>query len=203
MRKRKLKKYVLPSLSGILLSIIVICLGLMSKNLSNNVRYEYDDIQEVETVLPVYEEVKKIAKPVEDNINITNKYYSKDDEKKVQQESLIFFNDTYMPSTGFSYTASESFKAYNTYDGVIKSIEKDELLGNVVTIDHGNNIITIYYSIDNIGYKVGDLVPGGEIIGDSAKNQIYGESYALLFEVSIDGKLINPDNFFAMDINNY
>ncbi len=201
MKRRKLKKFVLPTLYGMVLSIIVICLGLISKNLPVTSDYEYATNGIIESVLPVFEEEKLITKPVDDNIKIANNYYSKDDDKSIQQESLIYFNDTYMPSTGLSYTSENTFKVYNTLDGTIKSIEKDELLGNVVTVDHGDNVLTIYYSVDNIEFKPNEFINAGSIIGDSAKNSLYGDSYALLFEVSIDGKLINPNTFFEMNPN--
>ena len=120
---------------------------MISKNLPVTSDYEYATNGIIESVLPVFEEEKLITKPVDDNIKIANNYYSKDDDKSIQQESLIYFNDTYMPSTGLSYTSENTFKVYNTLDGTIKSIEKDELLGNVVTVDHGDNVLTIYYSV--------------------------------------------------------
>ena len=202
MRKRKLQKYVIPSLCGGLLSIIIICLGLLSKFLPENINYQYATDGIVEAVMPVIGEEKIIVKPVDDHINIVNKYYSKDADKNTQQESLIYYNDTYMPSTGISYSSDDQFNVYNVLDGTIKSIEKDELLGNVITIDHGDNILSIYYSVDNITFKTGDFISAGSIIANSSKNQIYGESYVLLFEVSVDGKLINPDYFFTMNLNN-
>ena len=201
MKKRKLKRFVLPTLYGMVLSIIVISLGLISKLTPVSTNYEYATNGIIDAVMPVFDEEKLITKPVEDNIKIKNDYYSKDDEKNIQQDSLIYYNDTYMPSTGLSYTNDVSFKVYNTMDGTIKSIEKDELLGNVVTIDHGNNILTIYYSVDNIEFKPNEFINAGSIIGDSAKNSLYGDSYALLFEVSVDGKLIDPNTFFEMNPN--
>ena len=202
MKKRKLKKYVIPTFCGALLSIIVICLGLLSKFLPENINYQYATEGIIESVMPVFNEDKIIIKPVDDHINIVNKYYSKDADKTTQQESLIYYNDTYMPSTGISYSSNEVFNVYNVMDGTIKSIEKDELLGNVITIDHGNNILSIYYSVDNITFKVNDFISAGSIIANSAKNQIYNDSYVLLFEVSMDGKLINPDHFFTMNLSN-
>ena len=203
MRKRKLKKFVLPSLYAMTLSIIVICLGLVSHNLSGDTAYDYATNGIVNKVMPVFEEeIKAIVKPVDENISIKNKYYSKDDNQENQQESLILYNDTYMPSTGYTYTNNEVFNVYSVLDGTIKSIEKDDLLGNVITIDHGNNIVSVYYSVDNPEFQVNDFVNGGSLIAKSAKNDIYQDDYALVFEVSIDGKLVNPETFFQMNLEN-
>lgn len=203
MRKRKLKKFVLPSLYAVTISIIIICLGLISNNLSGDTAYDYATNGIINKVMPVFEEeIKAIVKPVDETINIKNKYYSKDADQKSQQESLILYNDTYMPSTGYTYTSNEVFNVYSVLDGTIKSIEKDDLLGNVITIDHGNNIVSVYYSVENPEFQVNDFVNGGSIIAKSAKNDIFPNEYALVFEVSIDGKLVNPETFFQMNLEN-
>ena len=203
MRKRKLKKYVLPSLYTFVIAIIVICCGIISKNVSGDVKLEYQDTNIIEEeVLPVFEENKWIRKPVDDNISLVNKFYSKDSDTKNQEDSLILYDNTYMPSKGYTYQSKESFKIYNTLDGTIKSIENDELLGNVITIDHGNNILSIYYSVDNISYSIGDNVNTGDIIGDSAINKIDPNNYSLIYEVSINGNLVDPNNFYTLDLNN-
>ena len=203
MRRRKLKKYVLPSLYTFVLAIIVVCCGIISKNVSGDVKLEYQDTNIIkEEVLPVFEENKWIRKPVDDNISLVNKFYSKDSEAKDQEESLIIYDNTYMPSKGYTYQSNESFKIYITLDGSVKSIESDELLGNVVTIDHGNNILSIYYSVDNIVYSIGDNVNTGDILGDSAINKIDSNNYSLIYEVSINGNLVDPNNFYSLDLNN-
>ena len=89
MKKRKLKRFVLPTLYGMVLSIIVISLGLISKLTPVSTNYEYATNGIIDAVMPVFDEEKLITKPVEDNIKIKNDYYSKDDEKNIQQDYLI------------------------------------------------------------------------------------------------------------------
>lgn len=199
MRKMKLKKWVIPSISMILIGVISICLGLTYKPSGDST--EKVLTPPANTVIPVFnEEINTIIKPVDDTIQIKNKYYSKDSDQEHQLNSLIIYNDTYMPSTGLTYYSDEVFSAYSVLDGIIKSITKDELLGNVVTIDHGNNIVTIYYSLADLKVKENDQIKQGETIGLSTTNSLLNCN-SIIFEVSIDGKIIDPETFYMMDIN--
>ena len=123
--------------------------------------------------------------------------------------SIININsirNTYMPNTGILYTSEEQFDVLSTLDGKITKISKDELLGNVVEITHSNTLTTTYYSIDNVKVKENQTIKQGEIIGTSGKNNISSTSdNMMLFEVSLNGNNIDPENYYQMkleDLNN-
>ena len=91
-------------------------------------------------------------------------------------------------------------------NGKITKISKDELLGNVVEITHSNTLTTTYYSIDNVKVKENQTIKQGEVIGTSGKNNISSTSdNMMLFEVSLNGNNIDPENYYQMkleDLNN-
>ena len=94
------------------------------------------------------------SKPyVSEKVNIKSGFYSKDYEDETQEKALIFYQNTYMPSSGTMYASSENFDVVAVYDGKIKSIKTDEILGNVVEISHSDNLTTIYYSLKDVFLK--------------------------------------------------
>lgn len=49
--------------------------------------------------------------------------------------------------------------------GTVVSVEENAALGNVITIDHGNEITAKYASLKDVKVKAGDKVSAGDIIG--------------------------------------
>ena len=68
--------------------------------------------------------------------------------------------------------------------------------GNVVFIDHGNGIVTVYAHLHTIVVRQGDTVDRGDLVGTMGNT---GNSTAahLHFEVRINGSAVNPALFFA------
>ena len=82
-------------------------------------------------------------------------------------------------------------------DGKISDIKTDDILGNVIEIDHDNEIKTVYQSVDNIKVKVGDEVKQGDVIATSGTNKLNNTNKnCLLFEVYQKGQLVNPEKMF-------
>ena len=108
-----------------------------------------------------------------------------------------------MKNTGVLYEAEEPFDCIAVLEGTVLNIKEDELLGNVVEIEHNSNLRTIYYSLDNVSVKVGEVLAQGDIIGTSGENNITESANNLLFEVYYNGTLLNPEEFYLMDINTF
>lgn len=205
MKKRKLKRWVLPSLYAVTLTIIFSCLMVVSVNVSGEPEEKINYVTEgtTEPVWPVFNESSTtVIMPVNDNVNIKTTYYKRDDTDENQQNSLIFYQNTYMPSTGIVYSSDEKFEVVSILDGTVKSITTDDILGNVITIDHGNNIVSMVYSLDDISVNENDVVVQGTVLGKSKQNEVYGNVESMMIEVSVNGSLINPNDIYNVDINN-
>ena len=114
---------------------------------------------------------------------------------------LILYENTYMPNTGILYSSEEEFNVLATLDGKITKISKDDLLGNVIEITHSSNLVTTYYSVDNIIVTEGQTIAAGEVIATSGKNNISSTSdNMMLFEVSLNGTNINPENYYKTSL---
>ena len=202
----RLKKWVTVSIFVSLVFIIFISMlfinSLLDKKYGDSLNLSYilkdyidSDTQVTNTNLD------SIVKPFDkENVTIDINYYDKDATEEEQQNSLILYENTYMPNTGILYTSEEKFDVLSTLDGKVTKIDKDELLGNVIEITHSPNLVTTYYSIDNINVTMDQDVKQGDIIASSGKNNISSTSdNMMLFEVSHNGININPNNYYEMN----
>lgn len=206
MKKRKLKGFVLPSIYIMTITALFISIGFFSKGMKNSKdNYVFSINPITDTIVPVVstEPEKTVIEPIKENAaEKLNYFYDRLADDLTQEKSLIYYENTYMQSTGVLYGNDEEFDVVSVLDGKVKDIKTDNILGNVVTIEHANNILTIYYSLKDVMVKVGDEVTQGQIIGLSGQCKLEtGKKTNLLFEVYQDGNLINPLNFYKMSIS--
>ena len=106
-----------------------------------------------------------------------------------------------MENTGVLYTSDKEFDVIAVLDGTIKDIKQDELLGNVIEVVHSNDLVSVYYSLKDIEVNKGDKIVKGQTIGKSGSNKLENEKEnCLLFEVYYKGNLINPEEFYNMNL---
>ena len=208
----KLKRWATATIYLSLILIVFVSMVFISNKLDNyygdslNLSYILKDFIDNDTPVANIKN-ESITKPFDkENITTDIDFYDKDADEESQQKSLILYENTYMPNTGILYTSEEQIDVLSTLDGKITKISKDELLGNVVEITHSNALTTTYYSIDNVKVKENQTIKQGEVIGTSGKNNISSTSdNMMLFEVSLNGNNIDPENYYQMkleDLNN-
>ena len=87
------------------------------------------------------------------------------------------------------------------YDGTVTSVENDFLMGNVITISHGNGLVSVYSSLDdNLQVKEGDKVTKGQVIGYaglSATSEAM-DGVHLDFAILQDGEEVDPNNYLSL-----
>lgn len=204
---RKLKKFVIPTAGGVLVLSSLISLPIIfggKTKVDSGYRYTVSEIKD--KIFPVINEVeeKKPMKPfLEETVSKAKDFYRKDDTEDVQINSLIYYEKTYMPSTGILYSSDEKFEVVSSYDGKITKIGEDNILGKYVVIEHTNGYKSMYYSLSEVGVTEGAQVIKGDPIGLSGSNKIEGSlNNNILFETYHDGYLIDPEDFYNIDFNN-
>ena len=208
-KKYKLKGWVVFSVYAISIITIVSSLYLVGKTLENmiyspeSISYVYRGI--IDDAVPVIStnQNSKIIMPYQDeNVKVIKNFYEKDSDNITQENSLIYYQNTYMPNTGILYGNDNVFDVIAVLDGTVESVTTDEVLGNIITIRHTNNLTTSYESLNNIDVIVGQSVNKGDIIGKSGINKIESSSNSmLLFEVNYYGTNINPSKIYDKNIN--
>lgn len=77
--------------------------------------------------------------------------------------------------------------------GTVSAIDTETIMGDVITIDHGNGIYIRYCGVKNIKVSVGDITEAGMPIAEvgTVTNECAEEAH-LHLEVIKDGEQINP-----------
>lgn len=205
MTRKKLKDWVIPALGLFVLIGALFLYYLLGNILNDNLVPENTYVTEtlLDNTIDVNKEIeKKVIKPyTSDKVSISKYYYNSSSEEKKQEQSLIRYENIYMPNTGILYSSDEEFDVVSSLDGKVTSIKKDDILGNIIEIEHENNIITIYQSVKNVNVKIGDTVKQGDQIALSGPNKLENEKdNCLHFEVYKEGTLINPEEFYNLEL---
>ncbi len=205
--KRRLKKPVVYSLYGISFLFIVAGITLLRSSINKgpeiNYKYVSKSIFDYEQRVPVVNNNDKIAKPFNDvDITVVKSYYDFKAEADSQEKSLIYYEGTYMPSSGVAYSNGKSFDVVAVLDGKVIEVKEDTILGNVITIEHTNGVMSVYQSVSDINVKVDDSVIKGQVIAKSSVSDISKElDNHLYFELIIDGICVNPENYYNKSVN--
>lgn len=209
MKKRKLKGFVLPTVYVLVIGVLFLSISALGNILQN--KTEYSDMV-IGTLrndgIPVVkeEQTKDISQPVKPftstNVSISKSFYDMTDDDLKQQNSLVYYEKTYLQNSGVLYVSQEQFDIVNVLDGKVTNVGVDDILGNFVEVTHNTNLKTIYYSLGDVLVKKDDEVKANAIIALSGSNKIEKDSSnSLLFEVYLNGVTINPEDFYNMNVD--
>lgn len=208
MKKRVIKKSAYPILYGILICMIMGGLFIIDginnklKPLSND--YDYVGKVIFDNTIPVIEqnEVLIVRPYTNEDMQIMTNFYDEKSTEDIQQKSLIYFEGTYMPSTGISYGCQKEFDVVSILPGTVIEIKEDELLGNIVKIKHSSDLISVYESVSQVTVKENDIVEQGQTIAKSGMSNIESSlDTHLHFELIRSGVNVNPENYYDKNIN--
>lgn len=206
MTRRKLKGPVKRALCVASVSIIFISLFFVTKNLKpsneGDELYVMDSLLEPITPVTNITETPKITRPyTSDKVSINKYFYDKDATSEEQERSLIYYENTYLQNSGVVYSSDEEFDVVSVYDGTVIDVKQDDILNNIVYVSHNSSLTTIYYGLKDVKVKANDTITQNTVLGKSDKNKFCTGANSMLFEVNFDGKVLNPESFYAMDIN--
>lgn len=200
--ERRLKKSVLYSLIGLgCLGFVGLIYGIESSILKNNEKDDdlvYVSKTILSEVVPVIGETSKIIKPyVNDEVKIYKTFYKKDSNEEEQKSAIIEYGNTYLQSSGICYSLDKEFDVVAIMDGTVIDVKDDELLGKVIEIRHSNNVISTYNGLSEISVEKDMVVKSGDMIGVSGTSNIFKDAgNHLYFELAVNGKLVNPSDYY-------
>jgi len=195
----KLKPFVFPTLYVSLILTLVIGLYFTSLAVNKENKTALSDVNYVSNVIlndtvPVVNVDTVVINPfTSDKVTIKRYFYSLDDDVERQKESIVFYDNTYMPNTGIDYVSEEKFDVVSIMDGTVIDIKEDEMLGKIVEIKHNNNFISSYAGLSEISVQKGETVAIGAKVGISGTSKL-NESIGnhLHFEIYENGVNIDP-----------
>lgn len=127
--------------------------------------------------------------------------------KPVKGEVLAFFGMRIHPAlkvpqqhNGIDFEAREGTEVYATGDGKIKfaGAKRRSHQGNIIRIDHGSGLETLYAHLSDFAVKEGQKVKRGELIGYSGRPS-NGKGPHLHYEVIRRGKHVDPLDFLLSE----
>ena len=209
MKRRNLKLYAVP----IIYSFAIITFGIgmfFVQKIVNNKHFISPEIMEYVSseivtdneYIPVINQVSTILRPyLNGDVKINKTFYNYDDESQNQENSLIFYENTYMQNSGTDYTHTESFDIISVIDGTVIEVIENELLGKTIKIRHNNDLISTYSCLSETNVTQDEIVLRGQLIGKSGSCRIYSQNYNLHFELSNQGKNIDPEKNYEKTID--
>ena len=205
-KKLKLKKFVMPTIYVVLVSLLVISSLMYMKTFKpvdeeiEQIDYVSNDVLDEE--MPVISTEKTIIRPyTASDVKVGKYYYDYKDNSEEQKKAIIFYEDSYIQNSGVDYVASKIFDVISIYDGTVEKVEDNEIVGKTVEIKHDNNVISVYQSLSEVTVKEGDSVKSGMIIGKSGTSKINADlGNHLHFELYSNGEVLDPEDCYNKKI---
>lgn len=101
---------------------------------------------------------------------------------------------------GMDFSAFTGTPVYATGNGVVRKAGWEGLYGNCIEIDHGFGYLTRYAHLQKIEVRMGQKVVRGQTIGRVGSTGKSTGSH-LHYEVHVKGKVVNPINYYFMDLS--
>lgn len=192
---------------GIVVFMVLISVMLLN-GLKNYIKedaiykYALENVFEDDVIPVMKTETENIVRPyIESKVKIGKYFYDYEGSEDKQNDSIIYYKDTYMQNTGVNYINDEAFDVVSVLNGEVIGIEDNEVYGKVVTIKHNDNLITTYSNIEDVVVDMGYNVSQGEIIGTSSISEISDDKNMLHFEVIYKGEYMDPENLYTLKVS--
>lgn len=102
---------------------------------------------------------------------------------------------------GIDFAVKADSQVFASLSGVVTNIYTNSLEGTVIEIDHGNDLKTVYGSLNqNVNVEIGDTIQTGDVIGTSSNSGINetNESH-LHYEVWKNGSKVDPAGYLNIE----
>lgn len=212
MLKRRLKPFVLPSLYVLLVVLFALFTILMTKSLQvaediyeENLTYVSYEVL-IDYAIPVINvDNNTIIRPYKDEtVTIGKSFYDYTSEESSQENSIIYYENTYIQNFGVDYKKDTEFNVIAILDGTVISVTEDDIVGKTIKVKHNNNLISIYQSLSQTMVKKDDVIKQGEIIGISGTNSMNSKlGNHLHFELIVANKYVNPELYYDKAVGEF
>lgn len=207
MKKRKLKPFLVPviyvfSIAMLIGGVYFVESFISEKSLKTDtnevIEEEVNQEEVVPEDVPVVATEPVISRPYSNaNVKIVKNFYDYQGEEATQEDSLVYYGNTYMQNSGVDYGLETEFEVVSIMDGTVMEVLDDEIMGKTVKIKHSNDLISVYQSLGSVDVKENDNVTQGMIIGKSGLSNVSRDlGNHLHFEIYFQGKVLNPENCY-------
>lgn len=209
MNKRKLKNLVVPAIYTVTLFVLGTSMYLIEKTINTNrfkddskMEYVNSEIVTDNEYIPVVSQNTYILRPyLISNITVSKSFYDYEAESSSQENAIIYYENTYMQNSGIDYTNKETFDIVSILDGTVIEVTDNKILGKTIKIKHNNDLISTYQSLSEVSVKENDTVLRGQVIAKSGTCPLYSSDNNLHFELTYQGKLVNPESYYNKSVD--
>ena len=195
MKNLNVKKMVIP---GVYLAAVLAVNGLIDNNI---IPVQGDENKDNQTSTNSTDKETIIRPYKAEGVSVGRYFYDFEGEATNQENAIVYYENTYMQNSGVDYKSETVFDVISVLNGKVLSVESDEILGNIVKIEHDKEIVSVYQGIDKVTLKVGDNVTQGQVIGTSGTSSINSNyTTSLHFEVYYKGTLMDPENLYTRNL---
>lgn len=154
---------------------------------------------------PTQEQPKvKFAVPVQGEYEVVRIFFDSSLSDTELEAAVIYTGSYFVESKGVSYAKSDNsvFDVCSIYDGKVTSVEEDELDGVCVTIQHADDVISIYSSLSDVSVKVNDTIKVGQVIGKASTSLMDVEAGVHMhLVVKVNNSYVNPTTVFGKELS--
>ena len=209
MTERRLKRSVIYAVYALGIVSLIGTIYLVEGALSNNTyvreqKFEYVTKTIFDNPVPVVAQVSELTRPYKDSdIKVLRSYYDYKADSQAQENSLIYYEGTYLQNSGVSYGREDVFEVVAIKDGTVLEVKEDELLGKIIQVKHKDDTISIYQSLGEVAVEKEEVVMKGQTIGKSGTSNVEKDlGNHVHFELIVSGSTINPEQYFSENIKN-
>lgn len=203
MAERRLKRSVLYTIYAVGVVSLIGTIYLIEGAIGNTSYQADDDFKYVsktvfDDAVPVVSEETAFVRPYKDgDVQILKTYYDYKATAEEQEKSLIYYEGTYLQSSGVSYGKSDIFEVVSIKDGTVIEVKDDELLGKVIQIKHADDSVSIYQGLSEVAVDKDEIVTRGQTIGKSGVSNVEKDlGNHVHFELIVSGSTVNPELYF-------
>lgn len=208
MKKKKLKSFVVPSIYALTICVFAASMYLI-QGLFNNEKFDNQEMIYVDNeivtdniYIPVVNTVPTIMRPyLNEAVYVSKSFYNYQGETENQENSIIFYEGTYMQNSGIDYKLATEFEVIAILDGTVIEVTDNEILGKTIKVQHENDLISVYQCLSRVDINVNDMVLRGQVIGMSGTSTLYSNESNLHFELYHHGSIVNPDDYYNKSID--
>ena len=211
MKSRRINRVVMPVVYGVCVVVFLFSMYFVVRFTNNTLFSNDDDLEYVDgeitennsdNDIPVVNTTTVIMRPYFDSsVSIGKTFYDYNGTSEEQENSIIFYEGTYMQNSGVDYVSANVFDVVSVLNGTVISIEENDLLGTIVEVRHGNNLISVYQGLSDVIVEEDMAVVQGQVIAKSGTSNINKElGNHLHFELYYNGKIANPEEYYNRNV---
>lgn len=203
-KKLVLKPFVMPLIYVAVIGVLLfnMMIGIQKANIGGPI-YRYVSPVVFFKDVPVISLGTTISKPfTSENIQIKRGFYDFTANEELQNNSIVYYENTYIQNSGIDYFSDKSFSIVSILPGTVIKISENDLTGKIVEIRHDNNLISIYQGLSTVDVKENETVSQKQVIGQSGTSKINNnEGNNLHFELFHNGQIVNPELYYNKKIS--